>query len=168
MDPIDPGAALFGVERAGRTEHDHRHAVAPGIEQAHHAVQEPDIAVQHAGHRLAGRLGIAVRDRDRMVLVQTQQDTRPLVAEMIDDAVVQPAITRAGIQADIRDAEAAQHLSRTATAPGDDLVGLSFNAVELHPPPRRNLRALVAGLCVNVSARGPPGTTFPSSYLLLT
>jgi hypothetical protein len=88
VDPVDPGTALFGIERTGRTDHDHGDAVAPGVEQAHHAVQEPDIAVQDASHGLAGRLGITVRDRNRMVLVKAEQDARPLVAEMIDDAVV--------------------------------------------------------------------------------
>ncbi len=128
MNPVDPGAALFGIDRAGRAEHDHRHAVAPGVEQAHHAVQEPDIAVQHASHRLAGRLGIAVRDRHRMVLVQAHDDPRPLVAEMIDQAVVQTTVARAWVEADIRDAQPAEHLRGDIAAPSDLVVRLSFNS----------------------------------------
>jgi hypothetical protein len=69
MDPVDPLPALLGRHRAGRPQHDHRCAVTPGIEQPHHPVQEPDIAVQDAGHRLAGGLGIAVRNRDRVIFV---------------------------------------------------------------------------------------------------
>ncbi len=136
MNPVDPGPALLGIDRTGGAEHDHRHAVAPGVEQAHHAVQQPDIAVQHAGHRLAGRLGVAVRDRDRVILVQAQQDARPLVAEVIDQAVVQPAIAGARIEADERDAEAAQHLRRDVAAPGHALVGFALRPVDLHRFPR--------------------------------
>ena len=88
VNPVDPRAALFGIERAGRTEHDHGHPVAPGVEQAHHAVQEPDIAVQYASHGLAGRLGVAMCDRDRMIFVQAQQNARLFIAEMVDEAVV--------------------------------------------------------------------------------
>ena len=132
VDPVDPGPALFGGDRTGGAEHEHRHAVAPGVEQAHHAVQQADIAVQHAGHRLAGRLGIAVRDRDRMVLVQAQDDAGILVAEMIDEAVVKAAIARAGVEADIRDAETPQHLRRDIAAPGHAAVGFSFQSVETH------------------------------------
>ena len=95
VDPVDPGAALLGRHRSGRAEHDHRRAVAPGIEDAHHAVQQPDVAVQDASHRLAGRLGIAVRDRDRMIFVQAEDDAGILVAEMVNQAVVKPAIARA-------------------------------------------------------------------------
>jgi len=131
MDPVDPGAALLGIDRAGGAQHDHGHPVAPGIEQPHHAVQEPDIAVQHAAHGLAGRLGVAVRDRDRVVLVQAQEDAGLLVAEMIDDAVVQPAIARARIEADVADAAAAQHLRRDIAAPGHLVVGLSLDLVQL-------------------------------------
>ena len=117
VNPVDPRTALLGIERAGRAEHDHRHAVAPGVEQAHHAVQQPDIAVQHAGHRLARRLGIAVRDRHRVVLVQAQQNARPLVAEVIDDAVVQAAIAGAGVEADDRECRGGAASGRRCRCP---------------------------------------------------
>jgi len=133
VDPVDPRPALLGVERAGGAEHEHRHAVAPGVEQAHHTVQQADIAVQHAGHRLAGGLGIAMRDRHRMILVQAEQNTRPLVAEVVDDAVVQPAVARAGVEADIGNAKAAQHLCGDVATPGDRLVRFAFDPIQLHP-----------------------------------
>ena len=132
VNPVDPRPALFRGHRAGGAEHEHRRAVAPGVEQAHHAVQQPDIGVQHAGHRLAGRLGVAVGDRHRMVLVQAQDDAGILVAEMIDQAVVKPAIARAGVEADILDAETPQHLRRDIAAPGHAAVGVSFQSVETH------------------------------------
>src|SRR5713226_3433641 len=80
-----------------------------------------------------------------MVLVQAQQDARLLVAEMVDDAVVQSTIARAGVEADIGNAKSAEHLGRNVAAPGDLFVGLSFNSVQLHLPPRRNLCAPLGG-----------------------
>jgi hypothetical protein len=140
MDPVDPGTALFGRDRPGGAEHEHRHAVAPGVEQAHHAVQQTDIAVQYAGHRLASCLGVTVRDRDRVILVQAYDDARSLVAEMIDQAVVQSAIARAGVEADIGDAEPAQHLRGDVAAPGDFVVGFPFNSIQVHLSPREQIQ----------------------------
>jgi len=51
-----------------------------------------------------------------MVLMQAQQDAGTLVAKMIDQAVVQAAIARARIEAEIADAAAAQHLRRDVAA----------------------------------------------------
>ena len=172
VDPVDPRAALLGVERAGGAEHDHRRAVAPGVVEAHHAVQQPDIAVQHAGHRLAGRLGVAVRDRHRMVLVQAEQDAGRGVAEMVDQAVVQPAIARPRIEADIGNAEPAQHLRRDVAAPGHLAVGLSLGSIELHVLPRNSIPIRrpdgVPCDCVNRAIRRPHLTAIPWPDLLLT
>src|SRR5215469_8696521 len=88
--------------------------------------------MQHADHWLAGRLGIAVGDRDRMILMQAENDAGVFVAEMIDDAVVKAAIAGARIEADIADAEAPQHLGGDIAAPGHAAVGLSFQAIETH------------------------------------
>ena len=127
VNPVDPRAALLGSHRAGRAEHEHRRAVAPGVEDAHHAVQQADVAVQDAGHRLAGRLGIAVRDRDRMIFVQAENDAGILVAEMVNQAVVKSAIARPWVEADKRNIKAAQHLRGDVAAPGNLVVGFSFN-----------------------------------------
>ena len=67
------------------------------------------------GHRLAGDLGIAVRDGDRAFLVQAEQHLRPLIAEIVHQAVVQAAIAGAGIERDIGDVERAQRV-------GDDVA----------------------------------------------
>ena len=67
-----------------------------------------------------------------MVLVQAQDDAGILVAEMIDQAVVKPAIARAGVEADILDAETPQHLRGDIAAPGHAAVGVSFQSVETH------------------------------------
>ena len=117
MDPVDPRPALRGIDRPGGAEHEDRHAVAPGVEDRHRRVHQPDIAVHDRAHRAAGRLGIAVRDRDRVLLVQTQQHLRVAVAEQVDEAVVQPAIGGAGVQRDIGQVKFAQHQRDRVAAP---------------------------------------------------
>jgi hypothetical protein len=49
-------------------------------------------------------------DRDRALLVQTEQHLRRLVAEEIHNGVVQPAIARAGIERDVGDFQRAQRV----------------------------------------------------------
>ncbi len=132
VNPVDPRTALLGSNRAGRTQHEHRRAVAPCIEDAHHAVQQSDVAVQDARHRLAGRLGVAMRDRDGMIFVQAENDAGILVAEMVNQAVVKSAIARPWVEADKGDVKTAQHLRGDVTAPSDLVVGLSFNPIQLH------------------------------------
>jgi hypothetical protein len=44
--PSRPRAARRGVHRSLRAEQQHRHAVAPGVEDRHGRVHQPDIAVQ--------------------------------------------------------------------------------------------------------------------------
>ena len=82
--------------------------------------------MQHTGHRLAGRLGIAVRDRHRMVLVHAKNNSWILISQMIDEAVVETAVARAGIEADIANAETPQHLRGDIAAPGDAAVRAAF------------------------------------------
>ena len=108
MDPIDPGAALHGVDRAGRADDHHRDAVAPGVEDRHRAVHQPDIGVQRDRKRLAGDAALAMRDRDRALLVQAEQHLG-LVAEIIDEAVMQAAEARARRQRDIVEVHLPQH-----------------------------------------------------------
>ncbi len=107
MDPVDPRPALDGIDRTGGAEHHHRHAVAPGVEHRHGRVHQPDIGMHRADHRLAGDLGIAVGDGDGGFLVQAEQHLRLRIAEIVDDAVVQAAIARAGRERDIGDVERA-------------------------------------------------------------
>ncbi len=51
VDPVDPRPALHGVDRPGRAEQEHRHAVAPRIEDRHGGVHQPDIGMQRRRHR---------------------------------------------------------------------------------------------------------------------
>src|SRR5579864_5099897 len=67
-----------------------------------------------------------------MILVQAQDDAGILVAEMVDQAVVEAAIARAGIEADVANAELPQHLRGDVAAPSHAAVGLSFHFIETH------------------------------------
>jgi hypothetical protein len=132
VDPVDPGTTLLRSNRSGRAEHEHRRAVTPRVEDAHHAVQQADVAVQDARHRLAGRLGVAVCDRDRMIFVQANNDAGILVAEVVNQAIVKSAITRPRVEADERNIETPQHLRGDVASPSDLVVGLAFDLVQLH------------------------------------
>src|SRR5579875_1740961 len=92
VNPVDPGTALRRVDRPGRAQDDERHSIAPGVEARHRGVHQPDVAVDDREHRLAGDLRIPLCDRDRMLLMQTQEHLGVLVAEIVDDTVVQPAV----------------------------------------------------------------------------
>jgi hypothetical protein len=110
VDPIDPGPPFGGVDRPGGAEDDDGHAVAPGVEDRHGGVEQPDIGMHRCRHRLAGDLGVAVSDRDRRFLVKAQQHLRRGIADMVDQAVMETAIAGAGIECDIGNVEVAQHL----------------------------------------------------------
>ncbi len=116
VDPVDPRPALDAIDGPGGAEQQHRHAVAPGIEDRHGAVHQADIGMHRGSHRLAGDLGIAVRDGDGALLVQAEQHLRPLVAEVIDDAVVEAAIAGARIERDVGHAGGAQRVGRDIAA----------------------------------------------------
>ena len=76
----------------------------------------PTLECTAAAIALAGHLGIAVRDGDRVLLVQAEQHLRLLVAEIVDQAVVQAAIAGARIERDIFDAGCAQRVGRDVAA----------------------------------------------------
>ncbi len=99
VQPVDPGPPRRGIDRPGGPQDHHRHAVAPGVVDRHGAVHQPDIGVQDHGHRPLGHLGVAMGDGDRMLLVKAQQHLRPFVAEMVDEAVMQPRKLEPGFSA---------------------------------------------------------------------
>ena len=100
VDPIDERPAAAFVHRPGGADDEHRAAVDIGVIDAHGGVQHADHVVHDRHHRLAGRLGVAVGDLHRDLLVLAEQDRR-LVAAVIDQRVVQAAIARARIERDI-------------------------------------------------------------------
>ena len=116
VDPIDPRTALVGVDRTGGADQQDRHAVAPGVEHGHGRVHQPDIGMHRRRHGAARDLGPAVGDGDCVLLVQAQQHRGALVAEAIDEAVVQPAEAGSGIEGDVGDVERAQRIGGNIAA----------------------------------------------------
>ena len=117
MDPLDPGAALACVGRSACAHDEYRQSIAPGVEDPQQAVHQADVGVQHDRHRPIRRLGIAVRDGQRVIFVQAQQQLRVAVAEVVDQAVVKSAKAGARIERDVFDSESAQHLGCDIAAP---------------------------------------------------
>ena len=132
VDPVDPGTPLGGVPRPGRTQDQHRHAVAPGVENRHARVHEADVRMHHRPHHPAGRLGVALRDRHGGFLVQAQQHLRARIAEVVDDAVVQAAVARAGVEREVGDIEGAQHRGDRVAAPDLLLLGAGERRLGAH------------------------------------
>ena len=106
VGPVDVRAALGFVHRAGGADDEDRHAVDIGVVDRHAGVQQPDQVVQDHRHRLAGRLGVAVRDLHRDLLVLAQHHRR-LVAAVVDERIVQAAEARARIERDERESRSA-------------------------------------------------------------
>ena len=134
VDPVDPGPALGGVDRAGGAQHDDGEAVAPGVEHRHGGVEQADVGMHGRGHGLAGHLGIAVSDRDRALLVQAEQHLRRLIAQEVDDRIVQPAVARAGIERDVGNLQRAQrvgdHVAAEARRVGAGQVGRALERTD--------------------------------------
>ena len=118
MDPVDPRAPLGRVDGTDGTEKQHRDAVAPRVEYRHGRMHEADVRVQRDRERAPGDARIPVRERDRVLLVDAQQELRPRVAEIVDEAVVQAAKARAGRERDVRDLERSQQFRDRIAAPG--------------------------------------------------
>ena len=115
VDPVDERPPPALVHRPGGADDEDRRAVDVGVVDAHGGVQHADDVVHDGDHRLAGRLGVAVRDLHRDLLVLAQQHRR-LVAAVVDQRVVQPAVARAGVERDVGEAELLDQV--------DDDVGL--------------------------------------------
>ena len=119
VDPVDPRPPPRRVDGPGRAEHEHRHAVAEGVEQRHRRVHQADVGVERDSHRPLGHLRVAVGDRDGVLLVQRDHHLRLLVAEIVDEAVVEAPIARARVEAQVRQLEPVEHLRQRIRAPRD-------------------------------------------------
>ena len=119
VDPVDPGAALFGIAGARGAQDQHRVARAPGVEDGHGCVHQADVGMQCDGHRLFGDLGIALRDADGMFFMQADHHLRVAIAEIVDEAVVQAAVAGARRQRDIFHVETAQRLGHGIGSPAE-------------------------------------------------
>ena len=120
VGPVDVRPPLALVHRAGGADDEDRHAVEIGVVDRHAGVQQADEIVQDHHHRLAGRLGVAVRDLHRDLFVVAQHHRR-LVAAIVHQRIVQAAEARAGIQRDVGEAVALDAV--------DDDVGLPAGVV---------------------------------------
>ena len=140
VDPVDPRPAQGRIDRPGRAHDIDRRTVAPGVEHRHQTVHQPDIGMHDRPHRLVGHLGVAMGDRDRVVLVQAEQHLRVFVAEIVHDRIVEPAIAGARVERDVFDAEPAQHLGRDVAGPFHLAVAAELRAVELQHVHRSILR----------------------------
>ena len=170
MDPVDPGSAQVCGDRARRPHDHHRHAVAIGVEDAHEPVHEPDVAVQHGAHRSVGRLRVAVRDRYDVILVQTEQHRRRLVAEIVDEAVVKAAVAGTRVERHVFDPEPPQHGGRHVAAPADldRFVGHDGNFASPHPISLSRApfacagpRVVVRGAAICAASRAPVNRRIP-------
>ena len=124
VDPVDPWTALLGIAGACCPQHEHRRAAAPGVEDRHGRMHQPDIGMERDAHRLFGDFRIALRNGNRMFLMQADQHLRIAVAEVIDHAVMQAAIARARRQRNIAQVKAAQHLGHGVRRPAK--LGIAF------------------------------------------
>lgn len=68
--------------------------------------------------RLLGQLRVAVGHGDGVLLVETEHDLGSLVAEIVDETVVESAVAGSRIERDERQLEAAQQLGDGIAAPG--------------------------------------------------
>ena len=131
MRPVDVRPALGFVHRAGGADDEDRHAVDIGVVDRHAGVQQPDQIVQDHRHRLAGGLGVAVRDLHGDLLVLAQHHRR-LVAAVIDQRIVQAAEARARIERDVREAVALDQIDDDVRLPAAIVLALvSFALVRL-------------------------------------
>ncbi len=111
VDPVDPRAALAGVDGAGAAEYEQRYAVAPGVEDGHRGVQQTDVGVHEHTHVPAARLVVAVRHGHGDLLVAGHDDLGgDLGVVRVDEGVVHATEGRAGVEGDLVDALLVQEL----------------------------------------------------------
>ena len=89
------------IHRPRRPVDQHRHTVAPGVEDRHRAMHQAHVAVQDHRQWLPRNLRIAMRNRNRMLFVQTQQHLRIFIAKVVHKAVVQTPKARPRVQCNI-------------------------------------------------------------------
>jgi hypothetical protein len=130
--PFGSRPPLVGVE-AVADDHEHRHAVTPGVVQRHRSVLQADGAVRHYRHRLAARLGVAVRHAHRRLFVQTGEQLRLGIAAVVDERFVQAAEARARVGGDVFEAERLDDVDHEVRAraldddvPWQQLLGLAL------------------------------------------
>ena len=109
MHPIRR-AAIGGILRPAAAEIENRRAVAPGVEDRHARVLQADDIVQARRHDLAGCARVTVGDRHGDLFMRAHDHLGPFAGLEVDQRIVETAITRAGIERNIFDAQLAQDL----------------------------------------------------------
>src|SRR5439155_23785658 len=112
VNPVYPRSPFAGVHGAGAAHDQDRRAVTPGVVDRHGSMLQADDVVHNRGHRLAGSLGITVRDRDGDFFVTAEDNLRIRLtaALVIYQRIVNTAKARTGIQSDIFDAQNFQQI----------------------------------------------------------
>jgi hypothetical protein len=118
---------IQSIHGAGCAVKKERHAVTPGVKQGHGRVHEPDIAVNDRHHGAARHLGPSMCDPDGMLLMQAKEHLWRAVAQVIDEAVMQSAITCARVQRHERDVQGAHDIGRDIAAPAPGPRGGNWN-----------------------------------------
>ena len=104
-----------GVEIVA-ADHDHRHAVAPGVVDRHRRVLRADRAVAQRHHRLAGDLEVAVPHGDADFLMRHGEELRHLVLAVVDQRFMQAAEARGAVRRQILDVERSDHVDHEVGA----------------------------------------------------
>ena len=123
VHPLDAGLAHGGVERVAEDQI-HGDPVAVGVVNRHRGVLHADGAMCEHRERLAFDLVVAVRHGDRRLFMAARDQLGLAVAAVVDDRFVQSAEARAGVRADIVNAERFDHVDHivgTAAALREDL-----------------------------------------------
>jgi hypothetical protein len=118
-------------------------------------VHQADIAVQRHRHRAAGDLGVAMRRRDRVLLVDEQDRVRPAVRQVVDDAVVQPAEARARRQRQRLDPQGTQQVGDMIAPPPPRPRGVGVNPIGDGCPRKTASRGVPHLRCRAVCFVGP-------------
>ena len=96
--------AIGGVHVVAADD-DHRHAVAPGIVNAHRRMLQADGAVHQRHQRFAGNLEVAVCHADGGLFMHAGEEFGAFVLAVIDQRLVQGAEARSRIAGQIFDVE---------------------------------------------------------------
>ncbi len=115
VHPFGAGRALIGLHDIA-AEHDHRHAVAPGVVHRHGGVLQADHAMADHGERLALNLGVALPHMHRDLLVRTGEDLGLRVLGVVDDRLMQAAEARGAVHRQIVDVERLEDVDHEVAA----------------------------------------------------
>jgi hypothetical protein len=83
MDPVDPRTPKRGVDWARRTDNHDWHAIAPCVENCDSGIEKPNVRMHGSRHKTSSNLRVTMRNANRMIFSEAQQDTGPLIAKVV-------------------------------------------------------------------------------------